>query len=230
MKEDILKFRKLCNILINEKEMTVNKICIESGITWPTMKKLREDDINDIHIMSSVLGQVQNYLHKHCDTIRLAGIIVDPDEVASEPFIEKEIEHGSYAMLEASNRVKESESIKLAGAKVHERMEKELKKKKQTSSKRKAKELSPKVIDIKGSDIHEEAHEDNSGHIKSGKSTIPDYMFEDNKKEPAPDPEIIRPRNLTQIIIFLKTEATKYRDLARDFDICANELLKEKIK
>lgn len=80
MKDDILKFRKLCDVLIKEKDYTVNKICIESGITWPTMKKLREEDIKEIKIRSSVLGQIQNYIRIHCDTIRFAGIKSEPIE------------------------------------------------------------------------------------------------------------------------------------------------------
>lgn len=98
MKDDILKFRKLCDVLIKEKDYNVNRIVIESGITWPTMKKLRETDINEIRIKASVLGQVQNYIHKHCEVLRMTGI------------------HPAYEAADKSNLIPEPEKkfLKLA--------------------------------------------------------------------------------------------------------------------
>jgi hypothetical protein len=82
MKEDIEKFRKLCDILIREKDYTVNKISIESKISWPTMKKIREtQNIDDIKIHASVLGLIQDFQKKHCEDTNYAGIKPDPETV-----------------------------------------------------------------------------------------------------------------------------------------------------
>jgi hypothetical protein len=74
MKEDVLKFRKVCDLLIREGGYNKNKISIESKLTWPTLKKVLESPIEEIHITASVLGFVQDFTKKHLDALTYEGI------------------------------------------------------------------------------------------------------------------------------------------------------------
>jgi hypothetical protein len=78
-KQDILKFRKLCEILIKGGTYTANKIVIEAGINWPTYKKILEWDIKDIKISASNLGRVQDFIKKHLNDLDYDGITPDVD-------------------------------------------------------------------------------------------------------------------------------------------------------
>lgn len=222
MKEDVLKFRKLCDILINEKEMTVNKIVIESGITWPTIKTLREEDIDNIHIKSSILGRIQDYLKKHCEDMNYAGI-------KSETFVEKtEKELGEQFIKEQTEEI-------LAGERKAE-FDADSKK-----PKLKEKDLGP---------VRESEKVTSAGTTVHMKTTVIGKLHNEEKKEPLSvketrkyikkdkgnvskvvkinEPDVIESKSLVQIILFLKMEATKYRKLANDFDAVADQLLNNK--
>lgn len=84
MKDDIIRFRKLCDILIKEKGYNKNRVVLESKLTWPTLKKVLEEPIDEIKIQSSVLGLIQDYCKVHKDDFTYAGI-------KSEPIPEREI-------------------------------------------------------------------------------------------------------------------------------------------
>lgn len=81
MKDDILKFRKTCNVLIADKGYNKNKISIESKLNWPTLKKVLEDPIDKIKIAASNLGLIQDFNKKHLDDVSYAGIVSWPVEV-----------------------------------------------------------------------------------------------------------------------------------------------------
>lgn len=72
MTEDILKFRTICGIL--RKEGYLNKqLCLETGITHPTLKKILKGDIQKIKIYASVKGLIQDFNKKHIELLNYAG-------------------------------------------------------------------------------------------------------------------------------------------------------------
>lgn len=81
MKEDVLRFRKCVNILIEEKGYSKNKIVLESKLSWPTFQKVMNDDIDTLKIMPSILGLIQDYIKKHCNDLNYAGIKPAPEAV-----------------------------------------------------------------------------------------------------------------------------------------------------
>ncbi len=76
MKDDILKFRKLCEVLKKEKNYTGNKIVIESGLTWPTFQKLTKAPIDEIKIQASILAVIQDFIKKHIDDLNYAEPVI----------------------------------------------------------------------------------------------------------------------------------------------------------
>jgi len=85
MKEDILKFRKVVDILKSEKGYKLPQLVKEIGVSEPTFFKLINTDINELKIQASVLGLVQDFNKKHLDDIRYVGI-----ESIKEPVITQE--------------------------------------------------------------------------------------------------------------------------------------------
>jgi hypothetical protein len=81
MKEDILKFRKLCYILIKDRGYTKDKITIEATLAWPTFQKILVTPIDELHIHSSNLGKVQDFIKKHIDAFTYEGIKSDPETI-----------------------------------------------------------------------------------------------------------------------------------------------------
>lgn len=82
MKEDLLKFRKCCEILKTEKDYTNGKLCKELGISEPTLFKLMTMDINEAKgLRDSTLGIIQDFLKKHCNDVNYAGIKPAPEAV-----------------------------------------------------------------------------------------------------------------------------------------------------
>ena len=73
MKEDVIKFRKTCDILIKNKGYNKNRIVTESGISWPTFQKILVTPIDELHIQASVLGLVQDFNRKHCEDFNYAN-------------------------------------------------------------------------------------------------------------------------------------------------------------
>ncbi len=86
MKDDILKFRKTCDVLIADRGYNKNKISIESKLTWPTLKKVLEDPVDEIKIMPSILGIIQDFNKKHIDDVRYEGI---KSEYPAAPSVEE---------------------------------------------------------------------------------------------------------------------------------------------
>lgn len=82
MKEDLLKFRKCCEILKTEKDYTNGNLCKELGISEPTLFKLMTMDINEAKgLRASTLGIIQDFLKKHCNDVNYAGIKPAPEDV-----------------------------------------------------------------------------------------------------------------------------------------------------
>jgi DNA-binding Lrp family transcriptional regulator len=82
MKEDdVLKLRKIVEILRTEKKYSMAKIGKEIKLSEPTLKKLLEDDIAEMHVRASVLGLVQDFNKKHCEDLNYAGIEAAPETV-----------------------------------------------------------------------------------------------------------------------------------------------------
>lgn len=81
MRDDILKFRKLCEVLKKEKHYSQKQFCIELGISQGTFKNLLKEDIATIKPYSSVLGKVQDFIRKHINDLNYAGIKPDPETV-----------------------------------------------------------------------------------------------------------------------------------------------------
>lgn len=107
MKDDILKFRKTCDVLIADKGYNKNKISIESKLTWPTLKKVLEDPVDEIKIMPSILGIIQDFNKKHIDDVRYAGIQSDIPPAA--PVKEKKI--ASPAARDRNDEAKEVKEV-----------------------------------------------------------------------------------------------------------------------
>lgn len=74
MKDDILRFRKVCDVLMKEQKYTQSKLCAEMGVSEPTIMKLLKGDLAEFKIRASVLGVVQDFCEKHCDDLKYAGI------------------------------------------------------------------------------------------------------------------------------------------------------------
>jgi hypothetical protein len=165
MKEDILKFRKCVDILIKEKGYNKNKISIESKINWPTMKKLLEEDINVVHVKASNLGLVQDFLHKHCDDMNNAGIKSEniPGELIDK-YSDKKNENKFKTWTEEQEE-KQREQFPKDQADVIMSGERD---------------LGPVKESEKASLAGAEFHERFSEHIKSGKHTTADYLFEED--------------------------------------------------
>jgi hypothetical protein len=86
MKDDILKFRKICGILLKTESRKV--ICLDMGVSDPTLTKLLDSDLDDeFKIRASMLGMVQNFNKKHREILNYAGI-----EPASPSVVDKEVE------------------------------------------------------------------------------------------------------------------------------------------
>ena len=85
MKEDIIKFRKLCDVLINENGYNKNRIVVESKLSWPTFKKVIEAPIDELKIQASILGFIQDFIRKHSADYNYAGVKHDfvPLEVST---------------------------------------------------------------------------------------------------------------------------------------------------
>ena len=218
MKEDILKFRKLCGILVKQEGMSLNKVSIESGITWPTLKKVMEEGIDSIHIRSSVLGQVQDYLHKKADVLNYEGISSDvnitqkSDEDLSAEVRKKESEV-ALAEKRKEEFVKENEKVSLSGKDIHERHEELLKEPLSLEETRKY------IRNDKGNVSSVEGL--TSG--KKGRGLALDNPARTGKQD---GDETIGPRNLVQIILFLRMKATEHRQIAHDFEVSAAQLEK----
>ena len=83
MKEDILKFRKTCDVLLKEKGYTRGSICREAGMSEPTLQKLLNDELDSFKrsgqagMRSSTLGIIQDFNKRHKDDVTYAGIKSD---------------------------------------------------------------------------------------------------------------------------------------------------------
>lgn len=95
MKEDVLRFRKLCDILI-KKGYNKNKIVLESKLTWPTFQKILVEPIEEIHITASVLGIVQNFIKKHIDDLNYEETVIISDSVTKQAAKDLAKSLGSY--------------------------------------------------------------------------------------------------------------------------------------
>jgi DNA-binding Xre family transcriptional regulator len=85
MREDILKFRKVCVVLKSEKEYTNEKLCKELGISDPTLYKLINADIDELKgIRASTLGVIQDFMKRHCNDLNYAGIKPAPDNIVEQ--------------------------------------------------------------------------------------------------------------------------------------------------
>lgn len=75
MKEAVIEFRKLCKVLIDEKGYTIDKICAETGLSYPTYDKLIKADLSEkCGIRASTIGILQDFHKKHVDDLRYQGI------------------------------------------------------------------------------------------------------------------------------------------------------------
>lgn len=74
MKDDIKAFRKLVNLLTSEGKYTIDKICSEAHISYPTIDKILNTDVSELKIRASTLGIIQDFLKKHVNTFKYAGI------------------------------------------------------------------------------------------------------------------------------------------------------------
>lgn len=210
MKEDVLKFRKLCDILVKEYNMSVNQISIDSGITWPTMKKLREEDINTIGIKASILGQIQNYLHKKSDIVNLGDMKFSKSEIAG-------IEVHEKLEKEITEKQKFHEAISDPGNEILDNLTK-----------------GDNPITIKETIKYIKPEKDNAKPIVDIIKQKTRGLALDNPKRINKDDskntsmEQIPTRSLVEIIVFLRMEATRYRSLAHDFEVAAEILVKDR--
>ena len=80
MTDDILKFRKTCDILMKEKGYTRGSICREAGMSEPTLQKLLNDELDSFKrsgqagMRSSTLGIIQDFNKRHMDDVTYAGV------------------------------------------------------------------------------------------------------------------------------------------------------------
>jgi len=80
MKDTIIKFRKTCDVLINEKGYTKGSICKEAGMSEPTLQKLLNDELDSFKrdgqagMRSSTLAIIQDFNKMHRDDLSYAGI------------------------------------------------------------------------------------------------------------------------------------------------------------
>ena len=75
MKEDIIKFRRIALCLIQEGKHTQESIMNnELKVSFPTIYKLLQEDIQSIRVRSSVLGKIQDFNKKYNLVLSYEGI------------------------------------------------------------------------------------------------------------------------------------------------------------
>jgi len=84
MREDIEKFRKLCQILTDGSGWSRHKIVVESKISEPTLKKILEEPIEEMKLRSSVLALMQDFIRAKKDEFMYAGIEYKPSPETKE--------------------------------------------------------------------------------------------------------------------------------------------------
>jgi hypothetical protein len=90
MKEEILKFRTICENMVKAGITNKNKITIESGISWPTFQKVMAWPIDTVHVEDEILARMVSFTRKHSV---YAGREVDSvivDDLKDNPVVDKE--------------------------------------------------------------------------------------------------------------------------------------------
>ena len=79
MKEDVIKFRKVYNILIDKKVLTAKSIIKELGLSEPSLHKILTADLDELKgLRASTLGMLQDFMKRHINDLNYAGIESDP--------------------------------------------------------------------------------------------------------------------------------------------------------
>lgn len=75
MKEDVIKFRKIYKILIDNKVLHKNSIIKELGLSEPSLHKILTADLDDLKgLRASTLGLLQDFMKRHIGHVNYAGI------------------------------------------------------------------------------------------------------------------------------------------------------------
>lgn len=83
MKDDVIRFRKICSNLIAGKTKTAKQIQGIMNISEPTFKRLMTAPLDDdFRIRASILGAVQDLNKKFCDYERIE---IEPETRPSPP-------------------------------------------------------------------------------------------------------------------------------------------------
>jgi hypothetical protein len=82
MKEEIIRFRELCNVLIEEKDWSLKRLAMEIKVSPPTLDRIRTSDLDDLKgVHASTLGAIQDFCKRHREVLEYAGIESDPETV-----------------------------------------------------------------------------------------------------------------------------------------------------
>lgn len=71
MKEEILKFRTICENMIKAGITNKNKITLETSISWPTFKKITEWSIDTVHVEDDTLERIVSFNKKHSTFVQV---------------------------------------------------------------------------------------------------------------------------------------------------------------
>lgn len=117
MKEDILKFRKLCDILLKDKGYSKSSICKEIGISEPTLQKLLTAELDSFNrdgssgMRASTLGIIQDFNKKHCNDLNYAGIkpaaIIEVDKKVDTEKLKKNLSNYKEPEKKVEEKIKE---------------------------------------------------------------------------------------------------------------------------
>lgn len=80
MKEDVLRFRAITDVFVKKLGKTVKDVEKESGISYPTVVKILNTPIEEIHVRASILGKIQDWCKKRKDVLDYSELPDKEDE------------------------------------------------------------------------------------------------------------------------------------------------------
>lgn len=89
MKDDVVRFRKICRILIEGKAKTQRDICAFMNLSAPSLARLLTAPIDEsFHLRASTLGAIQDFNKHYCSYERLNLAKLPADKPTGEKSFE----------------------------------------------------------------------------------------------------------------------------------------------
>jgi len=117
-RDDVLKFRKLCDVLIGENQWPLKRIAMSTGLSLPTIEKLRTSDLAELTgIRASSFAAMQDFVKRNITVLDYAGIKSQPLE-ETKPTLPLEINKPNLAA--PNKKLTEEDRISTGGGKAQE--------------------------------------------------------------------------------------------------------------